>query len=63
MRYGVAYIHCQQLLDHTDVPDLHYTVRVACRYVLASDREHGVINGIEMSIEGLNSETRSHIPH
>lgn len=50
------------LLDHSNVPDLENTIRVARTDVLSANRELSVIDGVQMAVESLHSQACSHIP-
>ena len=58
----LASVDGKHLLHHSDVPDLHNSVGVARRDVLASDRELSVVDRVQMTVEGLNSEASPHVP-
>ena len=62
LRDGIARVDLHDLLDHADVPGLEQPVRVARGDVVAAHRKDGVFNRIQVTVEGLDSETSAHVP-
>jgi hypothetical protein len=60
---GISAIDLHNLLNHSDIPGFEDTVGIARCNIMASDRELRVLYSIEVTVEGLNSETRSHVPN
>ena len=59
---GISSIDRSKLLNHSDIPKLNDSVRVACRNISAINRKLTVINCIQMAVESLDGQTSSHIP-
>ena len=51
---SISSINTEQLLDHPNIPHFDNTVRVTGGHVLATDGEHTVIDGVQVSVEGLH---------
>ena len=60
--YSIPAVNLHDLLYHPDVPSLEDTVGVTRCYVVAAHRELSILDRIEMSVEGLDSEACSHVP-
>ena len=61
-RDGVPAVDLHELLDHADVPGLQDAVRVAGGDVVPAHTELGVLDRVEVAVEGLDGETRAHVP-
>ena len=59
----VASVQIAHLLHHSDIPDLHDTIRVARTDVLTSDRESAVVDRVQVTEKSLHGQTRPHIPN
>ena len=63
LSYCVARVDLHYLLDHADVPGLEQTVGIARSNVVAAHREYCILNCIQMAVECLHSEPRTHVPN
>ena len=63
MSDSIAGIDRHELLHHGNIPHLDDTVGVAGRHVLAADREDGVIDRVQVTVERLHGQARAHIPN
>ena len=59
----VAGVYVHDFLNHPDVPDLDHTIRICRGNILASDRELGVVDGVQVAVESLHCQTRAHVPN
>ncbi len=61
-RDGVPAVDLHELLDHADVPGLQDAVRVAGGDVVAAHAELGVLDGVQVPVEGLDGQACAHVP-
>jgi len=59
----IAHVNRTNLLYSADVPNFDDAIGVSRSDVLATDGELGVVDGIQVSVESLDSESTSHIPN
>ena len=59
----VAGVYVHDFLNHPDVPDLDHTIRICRGNILASDRELGVVDGVQVAVESLYCQTCAHVPN
>ena len=59
----VASVYVHDFLNHPDVPDLDHAIRICRGNILASDRELGVVDGVQVAVESLYCQTCAHVPN
>ena len=59
----VAGVDADDLLDHSDVPYLHDSIRVARSDILTTNGELCVIDCVQMAVECLHGKAGTHVPN
>jgi len=63
VRNSVSSVHGGNLLHHADIPYFDDSVTVCRADVLTSNRELSVIDGVQVTVEGLHGEPSPHVPN